>query len=41
MDTRERILEGMLELIRENGLEKASIGTLAKKIKIRPGNRYD
>ena len=40
MDTKERILEGMLELIQEKGLEKASIGTLAKKIKISPGNIY-
>ena len=40
MDTKEKILVGMLELIYEKGLEKASIGTLAKKIKISPGNIY-
>ena len=40
MDTKERILLGMLELIQEVGLEKASIGKLCKKISISPGNIY-
>ena len=40
MDTKEKILVGMLELIWDKGLEKASIGSLAKKIKISPGNIY-
>jgi AcrR family transcriptional regulator len=40
MDTKEKILLGMLELIWDKGLEKASIGSLAKKIKISPGNIY-
>ena len=40
MDTKEKILEGMLELIWEKGLEKSSIGALAQKIKISPGNIY-
>ncbi len=40
MDAKEKILVGMLELIWDKGLEKASIGSLAKKIKISPGNIY-
>ena len=40
METKERILIGMLDLIWEVGLEKASIGTLSRRIKISPGNIY-
>lgn len=40
METKERILVGMLDLIAEEGLEKASIGRLCKKIKVSPGNVY-
>lgn len=40
MDTKEKILLGMLDLIYELGLEKASIGKLCKKAKISPGNIY-
>ncbi|MBP9479140.1 MAG: TetR/AcrR family transcriptional regulator [Sebaldella sp.] len=40
MDTKEKILMGMLELIWDVSLEKASIGTLARRIKVSPGNIY-
>jgi AcrR family transcriptional regulator len=40
METKEKILLGMLDLIAETGLEKASIGRLCKKIKVSPGNVY-
>lgn len=40
MDTKEKILLGMLDLIYELGLEKASIGKLCKKVNISPGNIY-
>ena len=40
MDTKEKILLGMLDLVAETGLEKASIGRLCKKIKVSPGNVY-
>lgn len=40
MDTKEKIMFGMLDLIQEVGLEKASMGKLSQKIKISPGNIY-
>jgi AcrR family transcriptional regulator len=40
MDTKEKILLGMLDLIREVGLEKASMGKLSRKIHASPGNIY-
>ena len=40
MDTREKILSGMLDLIKEVGLEKASMGKLSKRIHASPGNIY-
>ncbi len=40
MDTKEKILLGMLDLIYEVGLEKASMGKLSKKINASPGNIY-
>ena len=40
MDTKEKILLGMLDLIQEVGLEKASMGKLSQKIHARPGNIY-
>lgn len=40
MDTKEKILLGMLDLIYEVGLEKASMGRLSQKINVSPGNIY-
>ena len=40
MDTKEKILLGMLDLIQEVGLEKASMGKLSQKIHASPGNIY-
>ena len=40
IETKEKILLGMLDLVAETGLEKASIGRLCKKIKVSPGNVY-
>ena len=40
LHTKEKILTGMLKLIWEVGLEKASIALLSQKIKISPGNIY-
>ena len=40
MDTKEKILLGMLDLIYEEGLEKASMGKLSQKINASPGNIY-
>ncbi|MCP1223520.1 TetR/AcrR family transcriptional regulator [Sebaldella sp. S0638] len=40
MDTKEKILLGMLDLIYEVGLEKASMGKLSQKINASPGNIY-
>ena len=40
IETKDKILLGMLDLIAETGLEKASIGRLCKKIKVSPGNVY-
>ena len=37
IETKEKILLGMLDLVAETGLEKASIGRLCKKIKVSPG----
>ena len=40
MDTKEKILLGMLDLIQEVGLEKASMGKLSQRIQTSPGNIY-
>ena len=40
IETKDKILLGMLDLVAETGLEKASIGRLCKKIKVSPGNVY-
>lgn len=40
MGTKNKIFNAMLELIQEVGLEKASIGTLSKKVGMSPGNIY-
>ena len=40
MDTKEKILLGMLDLIQEVGLEKASMGKLSQKIHASPRNIY-
>lgn len=40
MDTRKKIILGMLDLIYEVGLEKASMGKLSRKINVSPGNIY-
>ena len=40
MDTKEKILLGMLDLIQEVGLEKASMGKLSQRIHTSPGNIY-
>ena len=40
MDTKEKILLGMLDLIQEVGLEKASMGKLSQRIQASPGNIY-
>ena len=40
MDTKEKILLGMLDLIQEVGLEKASMGKLSQKIHASPVNIY-
>lgn len=40
MDTKEKILLGMLDLIQEVGLEKASMGKLSQKTHASPGNIY-
>ena len=40
LHTKDKILNGMLKLIWEVGLEKSSIALLSKKIKISPGNIY-
>ena len=40
LHTKEKILDGMLKLIWEVGLEKSSIALLSQKIKISPSNIY-
>ena len=40
LHTKDKILNGMLKLIWEVGLEKSSIALLSQKIKISPGNIY-